>query len=405
MLNRSFLPHITVLPSLKPKGGLFTSAPRWVGQHIRVPRKDVPSLTPKKIPEKRVVIIDGSNLLHRYVHATGDLRNALSLFGILLLKSSTLHPPHEQCVTKKLTAGNREAAKLNKVVVTLDQVGPAPWRLGIHKKYKFEKKPRSKKHKRLIQQAQALAREMCQALKINVFPENGKKQAEGDDVIYTVRSRLGPKVHATVFSTDKDLFQVFALFPTSRNTALYRPGDREWFVNRSEVERAFNWPVDRLNECQALKGDPTDNLPRCSKEVRSGSPERYVMDKRFRDNVLLSTLHEEFPLFKNERFCPVPDFVRRARKSKTIDEKNFLRILMQHGARGKQDSIFRHLTYPCVSPAVLRKVKKLTDVDLVRYCHLLRTVRGATRRTHGAQNRTKDLRKKKSLEKNIPKTL
>ncbi len=85
---------------------------------------------------------------------------------------------------------------------------------------------------------------------------------EGDDYIYNIikYTNLNCKDHPfefTVVSSDKDFYQLLALFP---NVNVFNP-IKKTIVNRSNFDKEFGFPYSHYLDYKALVGDPSDNLP------------------------------------------------------------------------------------------------------------------------------------------------
>lgn len=195
--------------------------------------------------KKRFLIIDANALIHRAYHALpplrnkkGELINAIYGFCLIFLK-----------VLKELEP--------NFIAAAFD----LPFPTFRHKKFKGYKAKRPKTPEELSQQILKV-KGLLKALNIPVFEKQG---FEADDIIGTVsrlvlRKETMPQIENIILSGDADLFQlvnpdtrVYFLKKGIKNTVLY---DKELIK-----EKYQGLSPGQLVDFNALKGDPSDNIP------------------------------------------------------------------------------------------------------------------------------------------------
>ena len=340
-----------------------------------------PAFNKKEHNLNRVVIIDGSNFVHRYLFALNNIEAAVSLFGVLLLKAVTLLPPVKDGVEKILQPPPNPFIA-NKVVVCFDQISVDPWRLSLAPHYKYIRKesqtPKKKQteHRQDYEIARSKIRLLCRYLHVNIFPQTKSLAGEGDDIIHTLRARLGPDIHTTILSDDTDIFQCLALYPHKQTTALYRPFNHSWHVSPRAIERVRKCSIQRINIYQALHGDQSDNIPACAPTTLNMNPQEYQKNAKFQRNLMLVTLRNDYPLYPQfgdkQPFRPI--------HCTELEEGNTghsLQIL-ERQARNYQTSIFSRLNFTNLTASALRQCQEKLKVNLEFFRHLLGRARHAT---------------------------
>jgi len=180
-------------------------------------------------------IIDGSSYLYRGYFAIRQNLTTREGFPTKAIFN----------VTNMLWKVLREKDPLYCVVVW-DAKGPN-FRHELYPEYKANRPPMPDD---LVTQV-PLIKEIVEALGI---PQVEVEGVEADDVIATICKGL-KGIKKTVVSGDKDLVQL-----VDDDVTIWDPMKDSWLDKREALER-FGIPPERLRDCQALSGDPTDNIP------------------------------------------------------------------------------------------------------------------------------------------------
>jgi DNA polymerase-1 len=136
----------------------------------------------------------------------------------------------------------------DKILIILD-AGKNTFRNTLYSEYKAN---RSEAPEDLIPQF-GIIREAIDAFGLDVIE---KKDFEADDIIASyVRYGEENKIPTTVFSSDKDLFQLL-----STNTRIMDPM-KNVEIDKAKVMDKFGVGPDKITDVQALIGDSVDNIP------------------------------------------------------------------------------------------------------------------------------------------------
>ena len=200
----------------------------------------------------------------------------------------------------------------DKILIILD-AGKNTFRNTLYSEYKAN---RSEAPEDLIPQF-GIIREAIQAFGLDVIE---KKDFEADDIIASyVKYGENNKIPTTVYSSDKDLFQLL-----SNNTRIMDPM-KNVEIDEARVFEKFGVGPDKITDVQALIGDSVDNIPgvpgigpkTAAKLINEfGSFEELLAKKDQITNVRIKNLihdHEEsakishqLVILKNDLELPIP---------------------------------------------------------------------------------------------------
>ena len=186
--------------------------------------------------ESRLILVDGSGYIFRAYYALPPMNNSKGIptnavygFCNMMLRLIDEHP-HD------------------KILIILD-AGKNTFRNTLYSEYKAN---RSEAPEDLIPQF-GIIREAIDAFGLDVIE---KKDFEADDIIASyVRYGEENKIPTTVFSSDKDLFQLL-----STNTRIMDPM-KNVEIDEAKVMDKFGVGPDKITDVQALIGDSVDNIP------------------------------------------------------------------------------------------------------------------------------------------------
>ena len=188
------------------------------------------------MPESRLILIDGSGYIFRAYYALPPMNNSKGIptnavygFCNMMLRLIEEHPD-------------------DKILIILD-AGKNTFRNTLYSEYKAN---RSEAPEDLIPQF-GIIREAIQAFGLDVIE---KKDFEADDIIASyVKYGEDNKIPTTVYSSDKDLFQLL-----SNNTRIMDPM-KNVEIDEARVLEKFGVGPDKITDVQALIGDSVDNIP------------------------------------------------------------------------------------------------------------------------------------------------
>ena len=186
--------------------------------------------------ESRLILVDGSGYIFRAYYALPPMNNSKGIptnavygFCNMMLRLIDEHP-HD------------------KILIILD-AGKNTFRNTLYSEYKAN---RSEAPEDLIPQF-GIIREAIDAFGLDVIE---KKDFEADDIIASyVRYGEENKIPTTVFSSDKDLFQLLSI-----NTRIMDPM-KNVEIDEAKVMGKFGVGPDKITDVQALIGDSVDNIP------------------------------------------------------------------------------------------------------------------------------------------------
>ena len=186
--------------------------------------------------ESRLILVDGSGYIFRAYYALPPMNNSKGIptnavygFCNMMLRLIEEHPQ-------------------DKILLILD-AGKNTFRNTLYPEYKAN---RGEAPEDLIPQF-GIIREAIEAFGLDVIE---KKDFEADDVIASyVKYGEENKIPTTIFSSDKDLFQLL-----SPNTRIMDPM-KNVEIDEAKVMEKFGVGSDRITDVQALIGDSVDNIP------------------------------------------------------------------------------------------------------------------------------------------------
>ena len=186
--------------------------------------------------ESRLILVDGSGYIFRAYYALPPMNNSKGIptnavygFCNMMLRLIEEHPS-------------------DKILIILD-AGKNTFRNTLFPDYKAN---RGEAPEDLIPQF-SIIREAIEAFGLDVIE---KKDFEADDVIASyVKYGEDNKIPTTVFSSDKDLFQLL-----SANNRIMDPM-KNVEIDEAKVMEKFGVGPDRITDVQALIGDSVDNIP------------------------------------------------------------------------------------------------------------------------------------------------
>ena len=189
--------------------------------------------------KKKLILIDGTSILHRAWHAlpplttpTGEVINACYGFTSMLLKIINEFSP-------------------DAVAVAFDRKEPT-WR---HQEYKAYKAQRIKQPNELYQQIKWIKL----ILELFQIPFYEKIGYEADDIIGTICQQENIQKNITIITGDLDLLQ---LVNKNISVSILKKGISEMVIyHQSDVKKRFNLRPEQLIDYKALAGDSSDNIP------------------------------------------------------------------------------------------------------------------------------------------------
>ena len=191
---------------------------------------------------KKIVLVDGNNLLFRSYFATAYTGN--------IMKNSKGFPTNALYGFINMINKIVEEEKPEYMAVAFD--------IGTNfrkQKYSFYKEGRNKTPEELIQQMPK-AREVLDAMGIKYFE---LEPYEADDIIGTISKMTeeDPDAYTLIVSSDKDLLQ---LVSDETEMKLLKQKDYTRYV-RSSFKKEYGIEPIRIIDLKGLSGDPSDNIP------------------------------------------------------------------------------------------------------------------------------------------------
>ena len=191
---------------------------------------------------KKIVLVDGNNLLFRSYFATAYTGN--------IMKNSKGFPTNALYGFINMINKITEEEKPEYMAVAFD-IGK-----NFRKaKYDFYKEGRNKTPQELIDQM-PVARDVLKAMGIKYFE---LEPYEADDIIGTISkmTEADPNAYTLIVSSDKDLLQ---LVSDETEMKLLKQKDYIRYVRSSFKEEYGIEPI-RIIDLKGLSGDPSDNIP------------------------------------------------------------------------------------------------------------------------------------------------
>ncbi len=191
---------------------------------------------------KKIVLVDGNNLLFRSYFATAYTGN--------VMKNSKGFPTNALYGFINMINKIVEEEKPEYMAVAFD-IGK-----NFRKaKYDFYKEGRNKTPQDLIDQM-PIARDILKAMGINYFE---LEPYEADDIIGTISKMTeeDPDAYTLIVSSDKDLLQL-----VSDETEMKLLKQKDYIrYNRESFKKDFGVEPIRIIDLKGLSGDPSDNIP------------------------------------------------------------------------------------------------------------------------------------------------
>jgi DNA polymerase-1 len=260
----------------------------------------------------------------------------------------------------------------DKILIILD-AGKNTFRNTLYSEYKAN---RSEAPEDLIPQF-GIIREAIDAFGLDVIE---KKDFEADDVIASyVKYGEDNKIPTTVFSSDKDLFQLL-----SPNTRIMDPM-KNVEIDEARVMEKFGVGPDRITDVQALIGDSVDNIPgvpgigpkTAAKLINEfGTFEDLLANKEQISNVRIKNLmhdHEEsakishqLVILKNDLDLPI-----QIEKLKEFDDSAKLNEFFKKYEFKSLIRTSAHETKPHAAKKNLEFKSLIKTKDIIEYLHSL----------------------------------
>jgi DNA polymerase-1 len=260
----------------------------------------------------------------------------------------------------------------DKILIILD-AGKNTFRNTLYSEYKAN---RSEAPEDLIPQF-GIIREAIDAFGLDVIE---KKDFEADDVIASyVKYGEDNKIPTTVFSSDKDLFQLL-----SPNTRIMDPM-KNVEIDEARVMEKFGVGPDRITDVQALIGDSVDNIPgvpgigpkTAAKLINEfGTFEDLLANKEQISNVRIKNLmhdHEEsakishqLVILKNDLELPI-----QIEKLKEFDDSAKLNEFFKKYEFKSLIRTSAHETKPHAAKKNLEFKSLIKTKDIIEYLHSL----------------------------------
>jgi DNA polymerase-1 len=260
----------------------------------------------------------------------------------------------------------------DKILIILD-AGKNTFRNTLYSEYKAN---RSEAPEDLIPQF-GIIREAIDAFGLDVIE---KKDFEADDVIASyVKYGEDNKIPTTVFSSDKDLFQLL-----SPNTRIMDPM-KNVEIDEARVMEKFGVGPDRITDVQALIGDSVDNIPgvpgigpkTAAKLINEfGTFEDLLANKEQISNVRIKNLmhdHEEsakishqLVILKNDLELPI-----QIEKLKEFDDSTKLNEFFKKYEFKSLIRTSAHETKPHAAKKNLEFKSLIKTKDIIEYLHSL----------------------------------
>ena len=310
--------------------------------------------------ESRLILVDGSGYIFRAYYALPPMNNSKGIptnavygFCNMMLRLIEEHPN-------------------DKILIILD-AGKNTFRNTLYSEYKAN---RSEAPEDLIPQF-GIIREAIDAFGLDVIE---KKDFEADDVIASyVKYGEDNKIPTTVFSSDKDLFQLL-----SPNTRIMDPM-KNVEIDEARVMEKFGVGPDRITDVQALIGDSVDNIPgvpgigpkTAAKLINEfGTFEDLLANKEQISNVRIKNLmhdHEEsakishqLVILKNDLDLPI-----QIEKLKEFDDSAKLNEFFKKYEFKSLIRTSAHETKPHAAKKNLEFKSLIKTKDIIEYLHSL----------------------------------
>ena len=191
---------------------------------------------------KKVILVDGNNLLFRSYYATAYSGN--------LMKNSKGFPTNAIYGFINMINKIISEEKPEYIMIAFDK-----GKTFRHEKYADYKGGRSETPDELKQQF-PIAKEICEAMGIHYFEIDNY---EADDIIGTFAKEVdnNPLFNATIISSDKDLLQLISDevdVKLLKQTGFIR-------MNKETFRETYGVDPIRMIDLKALMGDSSDNIP------------------------------------------------------------------------------------------------------------------------------------------------
>jgi len=189
--------------------------------------------------KKKVLIIDGDNLLHRAYHKFGGLVNSegkptSSIYGFPYVLRSLLNKFHPDILYIAFDGGRHEKRK------------------ETHPEYKQTKHRLDFDYENFLEQKKVVI-ELIYAFGAVVLFEKGM---EADDLIYMLIQKEKLYDHyVTIVSSDKDFHQIL-----DHSIKIYNPYSDK-LITIKNVQKLFGYTADQARDYLILNGDKSDNIP------------------------------------------------------------------------------------------------------------------------------------------------
>ncbi len=191
---------------------------------------------------KKVILVDGNNLLFRSYYATAYTGN--------IMKNSKGFPTNAIYGFVNMINKIIQEEKPEYIMIAFDK-----GKTFRHDKYKAYKDGRSETPEELKQQF-PVAKQICEAMGIHYFEIDNY---EADDIIGTFAKKVNEteEFNATIVSSDKDLLQLITDevdVKLLKQTGFIR-------MNREVFQETYGVEPIGMIDLKALMGDPSDNIP------------------------------------------------------------------------------------------------------------------------------------------------
>lgn len=193
---------------------------------------------------KRVLLVDGNNILHQSFHKFEKLRStdgkpSGAIFGFF----KSLHMYLERF-------------QPNDVYITFDN-GHSPLRDKLLPEYKGHRKNISYDRESLFAQ-KAVIMKILRILRVKyLFDKNNSTGYEGDDLLaYLYFKKLNPEWLVTLVSSDKDFNQLL----TTDRIKIFNPRKEE-YVRQTNCKELFGYEPKETVDYLSMVGDSSDDIP------------------------------------------------------------------------------------------------------------------------------------------------
>lgn len=189
---------------------------------------------------KKLVILDSNSLLNRAFYALPPMTNSKgmhtnAIYGFTTMLFKIINDIKPDYI----------AAAFDKSRITFR-----------HSEYAEYKAGRKKMPDELAEQFSPL-KQLLSAFNIGIYEIDNY---EADDIIGTISKRFeGPEIQVTIFTGDKDSFQLVSDFT---NVMITRKGISETeLYNKDELKKRYGLTPQRMIDLKGLMGDASDNIP------------------------------------------------------------------------------------------------------------------------------------------------